>query len=131
MSNQSKTFDGKQQCNLCFDGKHKKCFNKKCECPCKRRPKPTSEECNHEIGWKAMGGFPGHEHTHTIGEQVCLNCGKTLKDIYLQKQKEAIEAVLVITRLDLFEKYLEYDDVDRAMCDIKIKIQEKLGIEIK
>lgn len=35
----------------------------------------------HEIGYRAIGGFAGHEHTHPTGEQVCLNCGKSLEEI--------------------------------------------------
>lgn len=37
--------------------------------------------CDHEIGRKVIGGFPGHEHAHTMGPQVCLKCGKTLGEL--------------------------------------------------
>ena len=39
----------------------------------------------HEIGRKAIGGFPGHPHIHPTGEQLCLNCSMSLKDIIEEK----------------------------------------------
>lgn len=36
---------------------------------------------DHEFGWKTIGGFPGHEHEHPAGPQVCFRCGKTLPEI--------------------------------------------------
>lgn len=50
--------------------KNMKTFNLKCE---------TIED--HDMGYRMMGGFPGHEHTHPTGPQVCLKCGKTLREI--------------------------------------------------
>jgi hypothetical protein len=38
-------------------------------------------KCNHEIGRQAIGGIAGHEHIHASGEQVCLDCGKSLTKI--------------------------------------------------
>jgi len=38
--------------------------------------KPT-----HDIGRKAIGGFPGHEHVHPTGEQFCFGCGLSLEKI--------------------------------------------------
>ena len=35
----------------------------------------------HSIGQDCIGGFPGHEHIHPSGQQLCLKCGKTLHDI--------------------------------------------------
>lgn len=40
-----------------------------------------SKVCKHEIGYKSLGGFSGHEHTHATGDAVCLDCGKTLEAI--------------------------------------------------
>lgn len=38
-------------------------------------------DCQHEIGRKAIGGIPGHEHYHPTGNQLCLNCGRYLHEI--------------------------------------------------
>lgn len=45
----------------------------------------NTSTCGHEIGRKAIGGFPGHEHIHPTGEQLCLKCGKTLKELLERK----------------------------------------------
>lgn len=47
-----------------------------------------SKECDHEIGRKVIGGFIGHEQIHPTGEQFCLNCGKTLKEILSHQEQE-------------------------------------------
>lgn len=39
---------------------------------------------DHEVGRKTIGGFPGHEHFHPYGEQICFNCGRTLREIIAQ-----------------------------------------------
>ena len=47
-----------------------------------------TKECEHEFGYNTIGGFPGHEHIHATGYQVCLNCGKTFREIFsIEKQK--------------------------------------------
>ena len=50
-----------------------------------------TKECEHEFGYNTIGGFPGHEHTHITGYQVCLNCGKTFREILSIKKQKIIE----------------------------------------
>ena len=40
--------------------------------------KKVSLILQHRIGRNVIGGFTGHEHN---GEQICLNCGRTLREI--------------------------------------------------
>jgi hypothetical protein len=55
----------------------------------KTKEEITSNDCKHEIGWSAIGGFLGHEHIHTTGEQICLKCKKTLNEIVQIIKKES------------------------------------------
>ena len=43
--------------------------------------KPCQSLSDHDMGYRTIGGFPGHEDVHPTGEQVCLKCGKTLSEI--------------------------------------------------
>jgi len=52
------------------------------------------EVCNHEIGRKMIGGFPGHEHTHQTGTQLCLKCGKTLEELFKQAEARGARRIL-------------------------------------
>jgi len=53
-------------------------------------------KCNHEeIGREVIGGFLGHEHRHTSGEQLCLNCGMTLKEIMTKSNEEYLDDYVV------------------------------------
>jgi hypothetical protein len=47
------------------------------------------EPCRHEIGRRAIGGFPGHECVHPAGPQLCLLCGKTLEELFEEARAEA------------------------------------------
>jgi len=53
----------------------------------------NKDECHHEFGWKTLGGFPGHEHTHPIGNQICLKCGKTFIDIISHEKQNLIKKI--------------------------------------
>ncbi len=48
----------------------------------KKKKKPNIA---HNIGFMGIGGFPGHEHVHPTGEQLCLKCGRNLEDIIKNK----------------------------------------------
>lgn len=102
--------------------------------------KQDLKECEHEIGYKTIGGFPGHEHTHPTGEQVCLKCGKTLKEIldaaynqglddnnkkgeswrlgYQAGHEEGISDCVVKTRFNLLKiaDQGEFEDMRREIC---------------
>ena len=60
-------------------------------------PNTQPKICEHEIGRKAIGGFAGHKHVHSTGNQFCLKCRKYLTEIIsgnflfsdLLKQKSA------------------------------------------
>src|SRR3990167_4641856 len=47
------------------------------------------EECNHDWGYKTIGGFIGHEHEHIVGGLVCLDCGISLEE-YIQSKAKPI-----------------------------------------
>ncbi len=63
----------------------------------KYQEEPNGEkikDCEHEFGYKAIGGFSGHAHTHPTGKQICFNCGKTIDEILktaFENQKAEIE----------------------------------------
>ena len=57
------------------------------------------DRCEHEIGRKVIGGIVGHPYIHPTGEQLCLKCGKTLKEIIRTAIKECFEAVAVDEKL--------------------------------
>ena len=40
-----------------------------------------------------LGGFPGHEHSHPAGPQVCLRCGKTLDDLLSERESALLVEV--------------------------------------
>lgn len=63
--------------------------------------KEKIENCEHEFGHKVIGGFPGHEHIHPTGYQVCFNCGKTFKEILEQEKEKLME------RIKLEDKFKE------------------------
>ena len=48
----------------------------------KKKPEPIND---HEIGRRAIGGFPGHKHIHSTGDQFCFKCNKTLREIIEKK----------------------------------------------
>lgn len=64
---------------------------------------------DHEIGYKTIGGFPGHEHVHHSGEQVCFKCGKTLREIVENARKEEREKVSEIIESAFAEELGTYD----------------------
>ena len=42
----------------------------------------TNKNCEHKrIGYKGIGGFPGHYQTHPVGPRICLDCGLTIEEI--------------------------------------------------
>lgn len=86
-------------------------------------------DCEHSIGYKAMGGFPGHEHIHTTGEQCCLNCEKNLQEIYSDIRKETIEWFLLeITKMTLdSRKPWNINEVSPLIIQ---KIHKKWGINL-
>ena len=51
--------------------------------------KEIKENCNHQWGYRAIGGFPGHEHIHPTGGLICFNCGISLEK-YIQSEKERL-----------------------------------------
>lgn len=56
----------------------------------------------HEIGYRSIGGFPGHEHIHTTGEQICLNCEKTLEEIIKKRLLDCKKGKIEVVEMDRF-----------------------------
>ena len=66
-------------------------------------------ECNHEIGHNAIE----HEGiSHATGEQLCLLCKKTLKQIMLDQRHSLIEEIIekVFPESNPWDKLIEYNE---------------------
>ena len=57
----------------------------------------AAQKCDHLIGTRTIGGFPGHEHVHPSGPQVCFRCNKMLDELldaaYARGQADENEAL--------------------------------------
>ena len=84
-----------------------------------------SEECDHEIGRQAMGGFPGHEHIHPTGNQFCFNCEKTLTQIL----QEAIQEGYERGRTECLEQCYG-EALAKQKADLRRELRERIEMEI-
>lgn len=66
---------------------------------------------DHEWGYNAVGGIVGHGFSHTTGEQICMKCRKTFKEViyhFMKKQERR-----VIDYISLNQGWEESGDVYR------------------
>ena len=74
-----------------------------------KETKEKIENCEHEFGHKVIGGFPGHEHIHPTGYQICFNCGKTFEEILAQEKQKWVEKLVdYMKKLCWSDKDIEY-----------------------
>jgi hypothetical protein len=81
------------------------------------------EGCKHEIGYHSIGGFPGHEHTHTTGEQYCFNCNKTLTEIISHAISQAVNKFIASERKKL--EMLNFYGVSKVQYDMIVEAERE------
>lgn len=78
------------------------------------------DKCEHEIGRKAIGGFPGHEHIHATGEQICLRCGKTLKELLAEQKPD----------WEWCGRFMDDGLADIAYLNLRKAVRESIGKKV-